>query len=172
MDWAHHFRILSKYNHWATARLLRVIADLSESDYRQNVGLFFGSVHGTLNHLLVGEQMLWFRRFSEGVSPKIALDTQIHFDRHTLAKELLAGALRWEPLISSWPTDRWNRSLTYTTMRGTLTSLPFAATLAHVFNHSTHHRGQITAAMTHLGHNCPELDMVYFLQEISEPSNR
>ncbi|MCX7255359.1 MAG: damage-inducible protein DinB [Polaromonas sp.] len=43
-------------------------------------------------------------------------------------------------------------------------SLPFAATLAHVFNHGTHHRGQITAALTALGQPCPELDMVYFLQ--------
>ena len=37
-------------------------------------------------------------------------------------------------------------------------------TLAHVFNHGTHHRGQITAALTALGQPCPELDLVYFLQ--------
>ena len=42
--------------------------------------------------------------------------------------------------------------------------LPFAATLAHVFNHGTHHRGQITAALTAMGHACPELDMVWMLQ--------
>ena len=46
--------------------------------------------------------------------------------------------------------------------------LPFAATLAHVFNHGTHHRGQITAALTALGQPCPELDMVYLLQEESK----
>ena len=44
-------------------------------------------------------------------------------------------------------------------------SLPFAATLAHVFNHGTHHRGQVTAALTALGHPCPVLDLVYMLQE-------
>ena len=50
-------------------------------------------------------------------------------------------------------------------MRGTPASLPFAATLAHVFNHGTHHRGQITAALTALGQPCPELDLVYMLQQ-------
>jgi uncharacterized damage-inducible protein DinB len=55
--------------------------------------------------------------------------------------------------------------LSYTTMRGQPATLPFAATLAHVFNHGTHHRGQITAALTALGRPSPELDLVYCLQE-------
>ena len=45
--------------------------------------------------------------------------------------------------------------------------LPFAPTLAHVFNHGTHHRAQITAVITALGRPCPELDMVWMLQEES-----
>jgi uncharacterized damage-inducible protein DinB len=110
LNWANHFTHLAHYNVWATERLLNGVEAITESDYLRDVGLFFKSVHGTLNHLLVGEHMLWFPRFSEGVSPKVALDT-------------------------------------------------------HVFNHATHHRGQITAAMTHMGYDCPELDMVYFLQE-------
>ena len=75
-----------------------------------------------------------------------------------------AGAARWEPLIDGFAPERWSSTLSYTTMRGTPVSLPFAATLAHVFNHGTHHRGQITAALTALGEPCPELDLVYFLQ--------
>ena len=42
--------------------------------------------------------------------------------------------------------------------------LPFALTLSHVFNHGTHHRAQITAAVTAMGHVCPELDLVWMLQ--------
>jgi len=50
-----------------------------------------------------------------------------------------------------------------------LHSLTFAAALAHVFNHSTHHRGQITAALTAMGQPAPELDMVYMLQAENKP---
>lgn len=69
--------------------------------------------------------------------------------------------------MAEWPEQRFAGTLAYTTTRGAEVSLPFALTLAHVFNHSTHHRGQITAALTALGQPCPELDLVYFLQSES-----
>ena len=50
-------------------------------------------------------------------------------------------------------------------MRGQAVSLPFSATLAHVFNHGTHHRGQISAALTAMGWRSPEPDLVYMLQQ-------
>jgi len=160
-----HFLTLARYNVWATALLLDAVAPVGEGDYRRDLGLFFKSIHGTLNHLLVGEHLLWFRRFAEGVLPKVALNAEVETDRAQLAARLREGAARWQPLIESWPADRFAGALTYTTMRGQPASLPFAATLAHVFNHGTHHRGQITAALTRLGQPCPELDLVYMLQQ-------
>ena len=64
------------------------MAALPEDDYRRDVGLFFKSIHGTLNHLLVGEHLLWFRRFAEGVSPRLALDDEAETDRTRLAERL------------------------------------------------------------------------------------
>jgi uncharacterized damage-inducible protein DinB len=87
-----------------------------------------------------------------------------------LASALLLESQAWSPLIASWESSRFDGVLQYTTMQGTSQSLPFAATLAHVFNHSTHHRGQITAAMTGMGQPAPELDMVYMLQEQAHSS--
>lgn len=169
MDAAAHFRQLARYNAWATERLLRAVAELSEADYRRDLGLFFRGIHGTLNHLLVGEHLLWFVRFAEGRSPRVALDAEVESDRALLASRLREGAARWEPLIAGWPAQRWDGFLSYTTLRGAPATLPFAATLAHVFNHGTHHRGQITAALTALGRPCPELDLVYFLQNPHTP---
>jgi uncharacterized damage-inducible protein DinB len=160
-----HFLTLARYNVWATALLLDAVALVGDGDYRRDLGLFFKSIHGTLNHLLVGEHLLWFRRFAEGISPKLALDDEAASDRAKLAARLCEGAARWQPLIESWPADRFDGTLSYTNMRGQSVSLPFAATLAHVFNHGTHHRGQITAALTRLGRPCPELDLVYMLQQ-------
>ena len=167
MDPVAHFTTLARYNRWATARLLDAVARVPEADYRRDLGLFFRSIHGTLNHLLVAEQLLWFRRFAEGVSPTLALDDEAEPDRTRLAERLLEGAARWQPLVESWPAERFDGVLRYTTMRGNSVSLPFATTLAHVFNHGTHHRGQITAAVTALGQPCPVLDLVYMLQEES-----
>ena len=169
MDAAAHFGQLARYNVWATERLLRAVDALPEADYRRDLGLFFRGIHGTLNHLLVGEHLLWFVRFAEGSSPRVALDAEVESDRAHLASRLREGAARWESLIAGWPAQRWDGVLSYTTMRGTPATLPFAATLAHVFNHGTHHRGQITAALTALGQPCPELDLVYFLQNPHTP---
>ena len=162
--WHTHFPTFARYNAWATARVLAAVAAVPDDAYRRDVGLFFKSIHGTLNHLLVGEHLLWFGRFDEGVSPRLALDAEAETERAALAERLQAGAARWAPLVASWPEARFGGTLDYTTMRGTPASLPFAATLAHVFNHGTHHRGQITAVLTALGQPCPELDLVYFLQ--------
>ena len=160
-----HFATLARYNAWATQRLLDAVAAVNDTDYRRDTGLFFKSIYGTLNHLLVGEHLLWFRRFAEGVSPKVGLDEEVEPDRARLAERLLQGAARWQPLIEGWPVERFDGVLSYTTMRGQLATLPFAATLTHVFNHGTHHRGQITAAFTRLGQPFPELDLVYMLQQ-------
>lgn len=162
-----YFLTLARYNAWATRRLLAAVAALDDVVYRKDVGLFFKSVHGTLNHLLVGEHTLWFVRFNENSSPRVALDAELENDRVRLAQRLTEGALRWEPLIASWPVERFDAALGYTTTKGVSVSIAFAAALGHVFNHGTHHRGQITAALTGLGQACPELDLVMMLQEES-----
>ena len=160
-----HFSQLARYNVWATARLLDALAPVSDDDYRRDVGLFFKSIHGTLNHIIVGEHLIWYPRFARGESPRVAHALEVESDRQRLATRLLADAARWQPLIDGWPVTRFEGTLDYTTTKGLAASLPFAATLAHVFNHGTHHRGQITAALTALGQPGPELDWVYLLQQ-------
>lgn len=158
-------RLLARYNQWATRELLRHVAELPEADYRRDMGLFFQSVHGTLNHLLLAEHEVWYRRFAEGGSAVSALDAEIEADRHALHERLVDGALAWLPLIEVWPESRLLGALEYRRLNGEPVTLPFAATLTHVFNHGTHHRGQVTAALTALGRPCPELDLVRLLQQ-------
>ena len=157
---------LARYHAWATATLYEHVDRLDDADYRKDAGLFFKSVHGTLNHLLVAEHALWFPRFAEGVSNPVALDAELESDRAALRDRLRAAAPRWQPLIASFDDARFAEASTldYTTTRGIAQSLPFAATLGHVFNHATHHRGQITAAVTAMGYPCPEIDWVWKLQ--------
>ena len=102
MDAVAHFTQLARYNVWATARLLDAVQALPEDDYRRDVGLFFKSIHGTLNHLLVGEHHAVVRRFAEGVSPTGGAGRR---DWSPTASgwrtRLRAGAARWAPLIAS-----------------------------------------------------------------------
>jgi uncharacterized damage-inducible protein DinB len=164
-DWRAHFGLLARYHVWATERLLNQhVRALSDGEYRRDAGLFFRSVHGTLNHLRVTEQLLWYPRFARGVSPKHALDEEVQSDREQLAIVLLWGARAWQPLVQSWDDARFEGKLDYVSTQDVAMSLPFAATLAHVFNHATHHRGQISAALTAMRKPCPELDLVSMLQ--------
>ena len=163
-----HFCMLARYNVWATQRLLAAIDTLDDGVYHKDAGLFFKSIHRTLNHMLVGEHLLWYPRFAKGISPKLALDMEAEPVRERLGQALKGGSANWQPLIKSCPVERFDDKLSYTASNGQAMSLPFAATLAHVFNHGTHHRGQITAALTALGQPCPVLDLVFMLQEDSK----
>jgi uncharacterized damage-inducible protein DinB len=166
MDARSHFLTLARYNLWATERLVAGHVDaLPDEVYRRDCGLFFRSIHGTLNHLLVAGDRVWYPRFAEGHSPKdVQLSDVVEEDRVRLKAGLIESAHRWSALVEGFAPARYDGELDYTTMRGTRAVLPFAATLAHVFNHATHHRGQITAALSALGDRGPELDMVYMLQ--------
>jgi uncharacterized damage-inducible protein DinB len=168
-----HLQTMARYHAWATARLLAALQPLDDGAWRRDCGLFFRSVHGTLNHLLVVEQLVWRRRFDEGASPVVALDTELEPDRGRLAARVQALADGWRSALDGWGDERLAGRLDYLNMRGQPASLPFAATLAHVFNHGTHHRGQLTATLTRLGQPGPELDLVYMLQaEAATPARK
>jgi len=159
---AGQLQTLARYHLWATRRLFEAVDALPEADYLRDMGLFFASVHGTLEHLLVCD-VLWWRRFAHGESPVIRLDAQLEPERAALEARLLSGAAAWETFVEALDDAHLAGTLDYRTTRGNEVSLPFAVTLAHVFNHGTHHRGQISAALTALGRTCPELDLVYML---------
>jgi uncharacterized damage-inducible protein DinB len=162
-----HLQLMARYNLWASRRLLAAVDALDDEPYRRDVGLFFKSVHGTLNHLLVAEHLLWMPRFAEGKAPKNALNEEAESDRAQLRQRLLAGAQAWLPLLETWPEERLHGPFQFQRANGERVTTPFAATLLHVFNHGTHHRGQISAGLTALCQAAPEIDLMYLLREES-----
>ena len=171
MDPHRHFQTLASYSACATQALFRALESVPEADYRRDCGLFFQSIHGTLNHLLLGEHRRWRERFQGDVPHIASLAQEVQADRAALVSALLWEAQAWMPLVAAWDAARFDGALQYTTLRGTTQSLPFAATLAHVFNRSTHHRGQITAALTAMRQPAPKLDMVYMLRAQAHSNN-
>ena len=160
--------LLAEYNIWATKRLAQALSKLSFSELTKDVGLHFKSILGTLNHLLVGEHYLWYPRFKDGISNAYALDWVIEANAEECIQQLIDRSYLWVEFIHELTDRQILGVLNYTRSNGEFLSLPFAPTLMHVFNHGTHHRGQITAAITSLGYMCPELDLVYMLVEQSQ----
>ncbi|WP_255542215.1 DinB family protein [Glaciimonas sp. PAMC28666] len=81
------------------------------------------------------------------------------------ARTWRTNVARWQGFISGLEAQRFDTQLTYLRPSGEKTVTPFAPSLGHVFNHGTHHRGQLSAALTGMGYACPELDLIYRVRE-------
>lgn len=156
----------AEYHEWAFDVLLRAVREVDEATYRAPAGLFFGSIHGTLNHLLVAEYV-WFGRFADEPFAVTGLNAELEADRDALDAALRAASARWRPWIAGRNDAALAGRLDYRNLSGARFRDPVAATLLHVFNHATHHRGQISAALTALGADAPVMDLIYFLRECS-----
>jgi len=160
-----YFVRLARYHVWATERLLDGnLAELTDEQWHRDCHLFFRSVHRTVNHLLVTDN-IWHARFAEGLSPRMALDTELFHERDPLVAALRQAVQRWPAWAAGLDADRLAGDLSYTRNNGQTVRIPFAPALGHHFNHATHHRGQISAGLTAMGRPAPELDWVYQLQQ-------
>lgn len=143
-----HFDQLAAYNRWANRRIYDDAASLPDEVRKRPVGLFFGSVHGTLNHLLVTDY-IWMRRFtSEGLQPERL--NQILFENFS---ELRAAREREDEQIFKFVTglDGYDQQLEYQNSTGRTFRQSLGSALTHWFNHQTHHRGQVHAGLTIAG---------------------
>lgn len=162
MDLHHHLRLMADWNVWASARLYDVVERVSEGDYRRGMGLFFKSIHGTLNHLLLVER-LWRGRLTGRPIQISALSDEVEVDRHRLRELFFESARGWRPFIDSLSDAETGADFTYKNMKGESCTLPLAAIVHTMFTHGSHHRGQISAALTQLGQSAPEMDYPDFL---------
>jgi uncharacterized damage-inducible protein DinB len=154
---------LARYHAWATGRLLTSLAAIPDELYGKPCGLFFGSIHGTLNHLLLTDSEIWHPRFTGGRSASPALDAELERDRAVLASRLAAATARWSGYVGGLDEVALAGDLRYTMTTGQPRVLPMASALLHVFNHATHHRGQITAAVSMLGFAYEPLDLPFLI---------
>lgn len=154
---------MARYHGWATERLLASVAAIPDELYRKPCGLFFGSIHGTLNHLLLTDSAIWYPRFMGERPASMALDAELERNRGVLASRLIAAAGRWAGYVDSFDEDALAGELRYTMTTGQARVLPMSGALLHVFNHATHHRGQVTAAMSMLGVTYEPLDLPFLI---------
>ena len=165
-----HFEMMAVYNQWANRRLFDAARQLSDEEFTRDVGAFFKSMMGTLNHILVADR-IWMRRFTgEGDAPQ-RLDAIIHSALPELRIAREAQDKRILEWICSLDEAELKGHFTYMTVVEPKTvSQRLAPALSHLFNHQTHHRGQAHGILSMLGQNPPSLDLIYF-QRTAEGKN-
>ena len=168
----HDLQLMARYNAWANERLYAAVETLDDDDYRADHGAYFRSVHATLNHLLVGDRV-WTSRIIGEYSGIKSLDEILFEDFQGLrqARKAMDDHIRLMVDRMSVGLDGgFNREVRYRSMLGG----PKHASPAHhlfltLFNHQTHHRGQIHCLLTQLGmKEPPALDVIFMLREASE----
>jgi uncharacterized damage-inducible protein DinB len=162
-----HFSMLAHYNAWANRRLYDAAAKLPDGDYRAERGAFFGSVHRTLNHLLVTDR-IWMRRLSGEGPTYTALDIVPYDSLAALRPEREAEDERIIAFIDGLDDARLKASVSYRTITSPQEiTQPLAPALLHLFNHETHHRGQVHALLSGFGGReaAPSLDLILFQRE-------
>ncbi|HTU54861.1 MAG TPA: DinB family protein [Acetobacteraceae bacterium] len=159
------FQMLASYNEWANRRLYGAVAKLSDHDYRADHGAFFGSLHGTLNHLLLGDR-IWMHRFTgEGQEPA-ALDAILYEDFSGLRQARSAEDARIIAYVGALTEHALAGTIRYRTTRAPAEiEQNLASLLVHFFNHQTHHRGQAHALLTKLAGEAPSLDLLVFQRQ-------
>ncbi len=168
---------MATYNQWINDKLYAAANSLPPEALSADRGAFFGSIIGTLNHIVVGDT-LWLKRFAAHASPFRSLDPVRALDAPEALDEILFADL---PQLSARRSMidtvicRWAEELTdadleqvivYTNMQGVAAKKPLAPLLVHFFNHQTHHRGQATTLLTQTGQDVGVTDILALMPDV------
>lgn len=154
-------RAMASYNAEMNRRLYDAAARLPEAERRADRGAFWGSIHGTLAHILWGDGM-WMHRFAGSPAPSVGMAespswqqdfSTMREHREQVDADIAAWAetldQAWLDSEMVWFSGALGRELRK--VRGLL--------VAHMFNHQTHHRGQAHALITAAGEQTGDTDL-------------
>ncbi|NJM61642.1 MAG: damage-inducible protein DinB [Oscillatoriales cyanobacterium RU_3_3] len=146
-----YYQLMAEYNGWMNQKIYAVCLEMSDAQRKQNLDAFFKSIHGTLNHLLYGDRV-WMGRFTDRPFSASAIGQELYADFH----ELKAERERTDREIINWTQQldpQWlNEPFEYTSnVDNNSRVLPAWVLVTHMFNHQTHHRGQVTTLIKQLG---------------------
>ena len=153
-----NFRMLARYNALANRRLCEACARLPDAERKKRRPAFFGSIHGTLNHLMVGDR-IWQARFSGEEVPSTNLDVILYEDYGELGEAMEEEDSRIEAFAAGIDERFLEGTIRYVNNEGRTLEDPVDLLVAHFFNHQTHHRGQVHDMLTQTEVPPPVLDL-------------
>jgi uncharacterized damage-inducible protein DinB len=164
-----YYRTMAQYNQWMNQKLYAICAEIPDSVRKQDRGAFFKSIHGTLNHLLFGDRT-WMGRFiNQPFIARIGDELYSDFDQLRQAQQQTdQQILDWVEQLSP---DWLSQPFTYTSGVDQKTrTLPTWLLVTQMFNHQTHHRGQLTTLLSQLGYD-PGVTDLPWLPGITNSTN-
>lgn len=162
--------VLARYNRWMNDKLYAVSASLSDEERKRDRGAFFGSVHRTFNHLLVADR-IWLARLEQtplegdalGPGGIRTLDQELYAELDELRRERAHTDDAITAFVATLTDAQLAGELRYV-RRGAVNTFPTWHAVAQMFNHQTHHRGQITTLLMQAGHDPGVTDLVAMLR--------
>lgn len=176
-----HFALLASYNRWMNERLYAAAAALPAAELARDRGAFFGSILGTLNHLVVADT-IWLKRFAAHPSRHAALDPVRALAMPTALDQVVSDdftalsahramlddvIVRW---VASLDAGDLRHVLEYANTRGDRFRRELSALLAHFFNHQAHHRGQVTTLLSQAGVDVGVTDLLALIPDAGTES--
>jgi uncharacterized damage-inducible protein DinB len=164
------YQMFAGYNAWCNERLYEAASGLSDADYRADRGAFFTSLHGTLNHLLVGDR-IWMTRFTGKGELLKSLDAILFEDFASLRTARRAADQAISAYIETLSEADLGHTIRYRTFSNPADiEQVLAPALDHFFNHQTHHRGQAHALLSSIVGNdrTPSFDLIIYQRETGQ----
>jgi uncharacterized damage-inducible protein DinB len=155
---ATHFQMLASYNRLANIKLYEAVAQLGDAERKRTRPAFFKSIHGTLNHILVGDR-IWLARFEGREAPSTGLDAILYHDFEELHAARVAEDERVEAMAHGLTEHFLSGAITYINNQGRELTDPVDLLIIHFFNHQTHHRGQVHDLLSQTAIAPPVLDL-------------
>ena len=158
-----HYRAFARYNRWMNERLYALAGELGDEPRKRAMGAFFGSLHGTFNHLLLTDR-IWLSRLGACEPPAFrALSDELFADFAALREARAATDALLLTYVDSIAPDDLERTIEYGATTGRKRHALWMA-LSHLFNHQAHHRGQATALFMQLGRDPGLTDLIPLLR--------
>jgi uncharacterized damage-inducible protein DinB len=159
------YRVFANYNAWANRAIYDAVATLSDADYRADRKAFFGSLRGTLNHLLVGDR-IWMHRMTSVGETYTQLNLILFDDLASLRAARESEDARIIAFADLLTDPALDEQLVYRNTTGAGFCQALSTVLDHFFNHQTHHRGQAHALLSAAGVTPPSLDLLVFQRAV------
>ena len=162
-----NFQLMAGFNAWVNRRLYASVAVLSDADYRLDRKAFFGSIHRTLNHLLVVDR-LWTGRIRGEDQHGMTLDMILYDEFAALRSARVEEDARIVALVNGMGEAQLQAPLRYRRVIGTGEQQTRTDhVLLTLFNHQTHHRGQVHGMLSEAGQQSPPWDLIFYLEELN-----